>query len=68
MEEYTCMIPRDSYDGAFYRAVLALHNDHYTQAQQVTGNIRKVVFDYKYLQYMLIEISNHEVHSQPKTN
>lgn len=35
MEEYTCMIPRDTHDGAFYRAVLALHQDLYSLAQQV---------------------------------
>lgn len=36
MEEYTCMIPRDTHDGAFYRAVLALHQDLFSLAQQVT--------------------------------
>ena len=35
MEEYSCMIPRDTYDGAFYRAVLALHMDQFALAQQV---------------------------------
>ncbi len=35
MEEYSCLILRDSYDGAFYRAVLAVHQDHFGQAQQV---------------------------------
>ncbi|KAG7259354.1 hypothetical protein CRUP_032804 [Coryphaenoides rupestris] len=34
MEEYTCMIPRDTHDGAFYRAVLALHQDLFSLAQQ----------------------------------
>ena len=29
------MIPRDSYDGAFYRAVIAIHQDHISLAQQV---------------------------------
>ena len=29
------MIPRDTYDGAFYRAVLALHMDQFALAQQV---------------------------------
>lgn len=32
------MIPRDTYDGAFYRAVLALHMDQYQLAQQVSGS------------------------------
>jgi len=36
MEENTCMIPRDTHDGAFYRAVLALHQDLFSLAQQVT--------------------------------
>lgn len=35
MEEYACMIPRDTYEGAFYRAVLALHMDQFQLAQQV---------------------------------
>lgn len=38
MEEYTCMIPRDTHDGAFYRAVLALHQDLFSLAQQVWHN------------------------------
>lgn len=29
------MIPRDTHDGAFYRAVLALHQDLFSLAQQV---------------------------------
>ena len=29
------MIPRDTYEGAFYRAVLALHMDQFQLAQQV---------------------------------
>lgn len=37
MEEYTCMIPRDTHDGAFYRAVLALHQDLFSLAQQVSN-------------------------------
>ena len=35
MEEYSCLILRDSYDGAFYRAVLAVHQDHFGQAHLV---------------------------------
>lgn len=38
MEEYTCMIPRDTHDGAFYRAVLALHQDLFSLAQQVSDS------------------------------
>ncbi|XP_032242839.2 serine/threonine-protein kinase mTOR [Nematostella vectensis] len=33
MEEYTCLIPRDTQEGAFYRAALALHHDNFQQAQ-----------------------------------
>ena len=36
MEEYTCMIPRETQDGAFYRAALALHQNHFQQAQAVS--------------------------------
>lgn len=35
MEEYMCLIPRNSYNGAFYRAVFALHTENYQLAQQV---------------------------------
>ena len=35
MDEYTCMIPGDTYDGAFYRSVIAVHNNHFDVAQQV---------------------------------
>lgn len=40
MEEYTCMIPRDTHDGAFYRAVLALHQDLFSLAQQCIDKAR----------------------------
>ena len=43
MEEYTCMIPRDTYDGAFYRAVLALHDDQYPLAQQCIDKARDIL-------------------------
>lgn len=43
MEEYSCMIPRDTYDGAFYRAVLALHMDQYPLAQQCIDNARDIL-------------------------
>lgn len=33
MERYVNCIPRDTQDGAFYRAVLAIHKEHYDQAQ-----------------------------------
>ena len=42
MEEYTMMIPRDTLDGAFYRAVFNIHNGYYNKAQSVC-----IVFIYK---------------------
>ena len=39
MEEYTCMIPRETQEGAFYRAALALHQNHFQQAQGVSSNL-----------------------------
>lgn len=35
MEQYVNCIPRDTQDGAFYRAVLAVHRGQYIAAQQV---------------------------------
>ena len=35
MDEYVCFIPRDTLEGAFYRAVMALHQDHFVLAQKV---------------------------------
>lgn len=35
MEEYTKYLPHDTQEGAFYRAVLAVHKDQYRSAQQV---------------------------------
>lgn len=43
MEEYVCMIPRDSYDGAFGRAVLALHGDQFEYVQQCINNARDIL-------------------------
>lgn len=43
MEEYMCYIPRTSYDGTFYRAVFALHNENYQQAQQCIDKARDIV-------------------------
>ena len=36
MEEYTCMIPRETLDGAFYRAVFALHQGNFSRASSVS--------------------------------
>jgi hypothetical protein len=35
MEQYVNCIPRDTQDGAFYRAVLTVHRGQYIAAQQV---------------------------------
>ena len=43
MEEYTCLIPRETLDGAFYRAVMALHQDHFQQAQTCIDAARDVL-------------------------
>ena len=38
MDRYVSCVPRDTTDGAFYRAVLAVHRDQYSTAQQVSVN------------------------------
>lgn len=43
MEEYVCLIPRDSLDGAFYRAVLALHQDQFKYAQDLIDKGRDLL-------------------------
>ncbi|RMX59040.1 hypothetical protein pdam_00009963 [Pocillopora damicornis] len=43
MEEYTCMIPRETQEGAFYRAALALHQNHFQQAQGCIDSARDVL-------------------------
>ncbi|CAH1772250.1 unnamed protein product [Owenia fusiformis] len=43
MEEYTCMIPRETMDGAFHRAVLALHMDQFALAQQCIDKARDIL-------------------------
>ncbi|OQV15683.1 Target of rapamycin [Hypsibius exemplaris] len=43
MEEYVCHIPRDSLDGAFYRAVLALHQDQFPYAQSLIDKARDLL-------------------------
>ena len=39
MEEYTCMIPRETLDGAFYRAVFALHQGNFSRASSVSYSL-----------------------------
>lgn len=45
MDRYVACIPRDTTDGAFYRAVLAIHREQYATAQLVRlqriGHINK---------------------------
>ncbi|XP_074653906.1 serine/threonine-protein kinase mTOR-like [Tubulanus polymorphus] len=43
MEEYTCLIPRDTHDGAFYRAVLNIHMQQYELAQQCIDKARDIL-------------------------
>ncbi|XP_077105803.1 serine/threonine-protein kinase mTOR isoform X2 [Ranitomeya variabilis] len=43
METYTCLIPRETHDGAFFRAVLALHQDLYCLAQQCIDKARDML-------------------------
>ncbi|CAL4086221.1 unnamed protein product, partial [Meganyctiphanes norvegica] len=43
MEEYTKFIPRDTQEGAFYRAVLATHKDQYALAQQLIDSARDLL-------------------------
>eukprot|EP00117_Sycon_ciliatum_P040328 scpid3818/ scgid5118/ Serine/threonine-protein kinase mTOR; FK506-binding protein 12-rapamycin complex-associated protein 1; FKBP12-rapamycin complex-associated protein; Mammalian target of rapamycin; Mechanistic target of rapamycin; Rapamycin target protein 1 len=43
MDEYTCIIPGDTYDGAFYRSVIAVHNNHFDVAQQCIDTARDII-------------------------
>ncbi|XP_075183475.1 serine/threonine-protein kinase mTOR [Anomaloglossus baeobatrachus] len=43
METYTLMIPRETHDGAFFRAVLALHQDLYCLAQECIDKARDML-------------------------
>ncbi|XP_075220340.1 serine/threonine-protein kinase Tor [Lycorma delicatula] len=43
METYVSCIPRDSTDGAFYRAVLAVHRDQYAAAQELVDSARDLL-------------------------
>ncbi|XP_048250308.1 serine/threonine-protein kinase mTOR-like isoform X1 [Haliotis rufescens] len=43
MEEYMCLIPRTSYDGAFYRAIFALHSENFQLAQQCIDKARDIL-------------------------
>ncbi|XP_041377661.1 serine/threonine-protein kinase mTOR-like isoform X2 [Gigantopelta aegis] len=43
IEEYMCLISRTSYDGAFYRAVFALHSENFPMAQQCIDKARDIL-------------------------
>eukprot|EP00794_Sanderia_malayensis_P007416 gene7416-8236_t len=43
MEEYTCMIQRETLDGAFYRAVLALHQNNFNRASSCIDSARDML-------------------------
>ena len=43
MEQYVSCIPQDSQDGAFFRAVLAVHREHFAVAQQFIDSARDLV-------------------------
>nr|CAB3264065.1 serine/threonine-protein kinase mTOR-like [Phallusia mammillata] len=43
MDEYTCMIPREHYDGSLYRAVIAIHQNHFGQAQECIAEAREIL-------------------------
>lgn len=40
MERYVGYIPRDTTDGAFYRAVLAVHRDQFAGANEVSNGLK----------------------------
>lgn len=46
MEQYVSCIPQDTQDGAFYRAVLAVHREQYTVAQQFIDLARDLVWKF----------------------
>ncbi|XP_059477089.1 serine/threonine-protein kinase mTOR [Neocloeon triangulifer] len=43
MDQYVACIPRDTLDGAFYRAVLAVHRGQYTSAQLLIDSARDLM-------------------------
>lgn len=57
MDQYVSCIPRDTTDGAFYRAVLAVHREQYATAQQVKNiNLKQFGFFIKPLTNLLFVI------------
>eukprot|EP00117_Sycon_ciliatum_P022702 scpid3014/ scgid19501/ Serine/threonine-protein kinase mTOR; FK506-binding protein 12-rapamycin complex-associated protein 1; FKBP12-rapamycin complex-associated protein; Mammalian target of rapamycin; Mechanistic target of rapamycin; Rapamycin and FKBP12 target 1; Rapamycin target protein 1 len=43
MDAYACMIPPDSYDGAFYRSVIAIHDNQFDLAQRCIDLSREIL-------------------------
>ncbi|OXA52223.1 Serine/threonine-protein kinase mTOR [Folsomia candida] len=43
MEKYVQFIPRDSLDGTFYRALIAIHKELYAQAEQLIDSARDIL-------------------------
>ncbi|KOX79033.1 Serine/threonine-protein kinase mTOR [Melipona quadrifasciata] len=43
MEKYVSLIPKDTQDGAFYRAVLAIHDEQYDIAHQLIDSARDLL-------------------------
>lgn len=43
MEEYICLINRNSLEGAFFRAVQAVHQDQFHLAQQCVDKARDLI-------------------------
>lgn len=43
MDQYVSCLPHDTQDGAFYRAVLAVHRDQFTEAQTAIDIARDLV-------------------------
>jgi len=49
MDQYVKCLPQDTQDGAFYRAVLAVHREVYVDAQQHIDKARELVRKYDYI-------------------
>lgn len=43
MEEYICLINRNTLDGAFYRCVLGVHQEHFQLAQNCADKARDLI-------------------------
>ncbi|XP_034935910.1 serine/threonine-protein kinase mTOR [Chelonus insularis] len=43
MEKYISLVPKDTQDGAFYRAVLAIHKEQYNVAHQLINSARDLL-------------------------